>query len=75
MDNKPYTKRGYDSFFRKEFGGKPKKIPYLTSFDVDSYVEEISANRISGGIVKSKDGKLVIDFEAGTIMYDGESVI
>ena len=63
-----YKKRGYSDQFEKTFG--EKKIPRLTSFDVDSYIQEISANRLSGGIIYSKDKKLKIDLDNGTITYN-----
>ena len=63
----------YNDFFERPFKGK--KIPNLSSEDVDSYIQEISGNRLSGGIIKSKDGKLVINLESGELTYQGVSVI
>lgn len=71
--DKSYKNRGFNEYFEKTIG--EKKIPYLSSFDVDSYIEEISSSKLSGGIIKSDDGKLVIDLINGTLTYDGESLI
>lgn len=83
MDNKSknYLDRGYNTFFEKEFVRERKedrKLPFISSFDMDSFLEEVSATKLSGGIIKSKDGKLTINLEDGTIKYfDGitETVI
>lgn len=70
MDNKDksYRGRGYSENFQRIV--EDKKIPYLSSFDMTSYVEGISANLIQGGVITSKDGKLKIDLENSTITYD-----
>jgi hypothetical protein len=72
MDNQnsdqSYKGRGYTEHFEKPFG--EKKIPRLTSFDVDSYIQEISGNRLLGGIIYSKDKKLQINLDEGTVIYD-----
>ena len=65
--NEDYLKRGYSQTFEKN--PNERKIPYLSQFDMNSYVEGISANLIQGGIIKSNDGKLIIDLEAGHISY------
>ena len=76
MDNKPksYLDRGYSIYFEREFIDRlqapNRKLPYLSSFDMDSYVEEVSATKLSGGIIQSKDGKLKINLEEGTIRYN-----
>ena len=76
-------KKGYNKFFEKEFNDpskirleeKRRKIPYLSSFDMDSYLEEMSSSKLSGGIIRSKDGKLLINLETGDITYNGSSII
>lgn len=65
--NEDYLKRGYSPTFEKL--PNERKIPYLSQFDVSSYIEGISGGLIQGGIIKSNDGKLVIDLEAGHITY------
>lgn len=68
MDNKDYLKRGYTKTFEKE--SNERKIPFLSQFDVQSYIEGVPADLLHGGVIKSRDGKLKIDLDNGTITYD-----
>ena len=65
--NKNYKDRGYSATFEKEFN--ERKIPFMSQFDVESYIEGITANLIKGGKIQSNDGKLTINLEDGTIKY------
>lgn len=67
MDKK-YKDRGYSDTFEKITEGK--KIPYLSQFDVESYIEGLPGALIHGGIIKSNDGKLEINLETGSITYN-----
>lgn len=42
----------------------------MSAFDMSSYVEGISANLLTGGIIKSNDGKLTINLTTGHIIYN-----
>lgn len=68
MDSKDYLNRGYSATFEKE--SNERKIPFLSQFDVESYIEGITANLIKGGVIQSNDGKLKIDLDNGTITYN-----
>lgn len=63
-----YIKRGYSKTFEKD--ANERKIPFLSQFDVKSYIEGIPADLINGGIIQSVDGKLKIDLDNGTITYN-----
>lgn len=65
--DKNYVERGYSQTFEKI--SNERKIPFLSEFDVQSYIEGLPGGLISGGVITSKDGKLKIDLEAGTITY------
>lgn len=66
--DKTYKDRGYSDTFEK--APTERKIPFMTKFDVQSYLEGIPAGLLQGGVIKSVDGKLTIDLDNGTIYYD-----
>lgn len=68
MDNKDYLNRGYSVTFEKD--ANERKIPYLSKYDVQSYIEGIPAGMIQGGVLESIDGKLKIDLTTGHITYN-----
>lgn len=65
--NTDYKTQGYSEQFEKPLGSK--KLPYVTPFDVNSFIQSIPANKIVSGIIKSNDGKLQINLDKGTITY------
>lgn len=65
MDNKDYKNRGYSDTFEKS--PNERKIPFMSQFDIESYIEGIPGGRINGGIITSIDGKLKIDLVNGHI--------
>jgi len=67
LDNKDYLNRGYSVTFEKD--PNERKIPYLSKYDVQSYIEGIPGDMIQGGVLKSIDGKLKIDLTTGHITY------
>lgn len=70
-----YKDRGFSDTLER-IQQDDKKIPYMSEFDIDSYIQGISASLIRGGIIKSNDGKLTIDLENGHITYsDGITVV
>lgn len=74
MDNKTARENsGHNEYFEREF--RKRKLPFITSFDMGSYLEEMSGSKLSGGIIKSKDGKLVMDLNNSTLKYQGVSII
>lgn len=65
---KSYLDIGFSKTFERV--SDEKKIPYMNEFDVQSYIEGVSANLLQGGEIKSRDGKLTIDLEGGHITYN-----
>jgi len=66
-------KTGHNEYFERPFN--KRKLPFISSFDMGSFLEEMSGSKLSGGIIKSKDGKLVINLDKGTLEYQGVSVV
>lgn len=60
-----YKDRGFSDTLEKN--PVEKKIPYLSSADMESYVEGIPGELIQKGRTTSNDGKMVIDLDKGTI--------
>ena len=73
MDKTARENSGHNEYFEREF--RKRKLPFISSFDMGSYLEEMSGSKLSGGIIKSKDGKLVFNLDEGTLKYSGVSVI
>lgn len=68
-----YTDLGFDIYFNREL--KEYKIPQLTEEDVNKAIQTISANKIDSGVLRSKDGSLIINLEDGTITKsDGATI-
>lgn len=63
-----YLDQGYDRFFYKNRTENTEYNEDQASF----VVSQVSGSNISGGIQRSPDGKLEINWETGTILiYDG----
>lgn len=74
MDNlTKKEQKGFNQFFERSMG--ERKLPFINSFDMNSFLEEMSASKLSGGIIKSKDGRLEVNLDEGRITYDGDDII
>ena len=64
-----YADLGYNKYGRKE---KPmvESLPYIPELETPYYFQSIPGSLINGGKIYSKDKKLLIDLENGTIIYN-----